>query len=556
MMVSKVAVMALVAVIAVPILLGYALNLNETTEIDWKTTGDSVNVTPLLINDNAYSYVNADVYQLNTKFRSDDQNQTIPIYNKISAYKTSYPLAEDIDTNQSWSGSTQSVDYAYFYEQFDYDPATNDHQLEIYGSINGGAEQLITTVQYIHSIYYNKADSYYRYTYYYGVGSIHSNYGDAQLTKVIITTISGVSDVYTAYTSSSKYADFSAGYTFKLGPSTGITGENYGRASVSLPNSCKTAIITVDLSSITENNYATDLGVFYLEKTTTGGVVTWMVKPRPGVVISQTIDPIELYYDQTTNNNTYQIKIWTEDQPDSNGDYARHFEFRYVGKWPSVMGEANYYNSFDIQYKTSATHFSSMVIGGGYSSHTPTIRVDAAQFKGTEYQIINDQTYDPSSFKINPSTTISNPQIYGSSIEFGGNTYAVTNGNITMGTHQVPVKGLVLSSTPNAGGGYDNKIGNTIISITEDPSTITFNGKWSASISTTAQESYTYTKTEWIAGEFAWDGIDQNFLIVGLITCLGAFVALGIYARKSRSGGIIPLMIVMGCAAAVFFIMI
>ena len=125
-----------------------------------------------------------------------------------------------------------------------------------------------------------------------------------------------------------------------------------------------------------------------------------------------------------------------------------------------------------------------------------------------------------------------------------------------VGTHQIPVKGLVMSSIPNGAGTYDNKIGNTIVSTTATPSTITFNGVWSASISTQSMESYTYTKTEWIAGEFAWDGMDQNFLIVGLITCLGAFVALGIYARRTRSGGIIPLMIVTGCAAAVFFIMI
>jgi hypothetical protein len=115
---------------------------------------------------------------------------------------------------------------------------------------------------------------------------------------------------------------------------------------------------------------------------------------------------------------------------------------------------------------------------------------------------------------------------------------------------------LVLSSILNEDGDYDNMIGGTIISTSATPSTITFNGTWSGSITTQSMESFTYTKPEWNAGSFAWDGMDQNFLIVGLVTCLGVFVALGIYAKKRGSGGIIPLMIAVGCAAMVFYIML
>jgi len=65
----------------------------------------------------------------------------------------------------------------------------------------------------------------------------------------------------------------------------------------------------------------------------------------------------------------------------------------------------------------------------------------------------------------------------------------------------------------------------------------------------------TYNSYKWIAGEFAWDGIDDNFLMVGLLTSLGVFIALGIYSRRSKAS-VWPLMLVAGGAAFLFLIMI
>ena len=162
----------------------------------------------------------------------------------------------------------------------------------------------------------------------------------------------------------------------------------------------------------------------------------------------------------------------------------------------------------------------------------------------------------PAQFKTNPATTIKDVYLYGSSLTFAGNTYTVSQGNIMIGSHKIPVNGMVFDSIPNQDGDYVNRINGTVISTTAQASTITFNGQWSASVSTEEQELITYTKTEWVAGSFGWDGIDTNFLMVGLITCLGVFIALGIYAKKKGSGGLIPLMIVVGGAAMVFFVML
>ena len=67
-------------------------------------------------------------------------------------------------------------------------------------------------------------------------------------------------------------------------------------------------------------------------------------------------------------------------------------------------------------------------------------------------------------------------------------------------------------------------------------------------------EEITLTKTQWNAGQFAWDGMDSNFLMVGLLTSLGVFIALGIYSRRSKSS-VWPLMLVAGGAAFLFLIM-
>lgn len=555
MMVKKIAVIALVAIIAVPILLGYAFNLTPTTITDYRSTGESVNVTPLMQTAVDYSYAHADTYQLNTKFGIQLNFEMLPVYETVSTQSSSLPLTKAIYHNQSWVGATQSLNYKYFYEQFDYDitGGANSHKAEIYYDDNGTERLLITTID-VHSIYYDQTTNYYDITRYSGTDSVFHAFGTAKLTKAVLTSLAGTCDVYVESYSSNRYANISDGYYF------------YGTVdkwAYQLPSYCRSVLLTMDLNTITDSSYSIKMmplvnqAGYTLIKTEVAGQAYWSLQS-----ISDPSDVIDLYYDNSRSSNTYQI-LWTFENTGYDGSmyhYSSHREFRYVGDWPTAIGEANVYLTFsdDVEYT-----YNYEIQGLNYfyftdasNDRSPRIRMDDATFRAFEYPIINDEVYNPATFRENPATTISDPQIYGSSITFGGITYPVVDGNISISGHKVPVKDLVLSSVPNAGGTYDNKIGNTVISTSAAPSTISFNGKWSASISTIAQESYTYTKTEWHAGSFGWDGVDTNFLMVGLITCLGTFVALGIYARKSRSGGVIPLMIVTGCAAAVFFIML
>lgn len=589
-MVSKVAIIAIVAILAVPILLGYALNVDQVTETDYKTTGDPVNVTPLLKTGIGYDYLNADSYQLNTKFTAPPTVPALPIYEKTTDTKTSFK-GEIFQSNPGELPYSITGNSIYYYFETEYDGGSGYVYINILDQLNGG--NLVRTINAVKSIYYELSTKTFTYSYYSDINDPNS-LRTGSLTastdqyRAYFFSTSGYNDkcyfVRNIAAVTTKYVDLSAGFHLS-GTST------YSR--INLPDYTKSAIFTIDLNSITDDNYTMRIGAgghnngpnfdstnpYTLTKTTTAGVVTW--------TLTSVRDPTktwDLYYDPAIPHNTYQIYWdWIYDH---SGDpyyyvplemdfhdmyYTSHREFRYVGNWPDAIGEANVYWKVtdDIDWYVSApmpyelpdympsnyTDYNFSYIYTTYTDRTPTMRVDAASFRAFEYQVIEGRTLDAASFKTNPSTTIDNINAYGPSFTFGGNTYNVKKGNITMGSHEIPVNGLVLSSVPNPEGGYDNKIGNTVISTTAAPSTITFNGRWSASITVTAQEEYEVTKTEWKAGDFAWDGIDHNFIMAGLLASLGAFVGVGIYARRTKST-VWPLLIVCGGAALLFFVML
>ena len=560
-MVKKIAVIALVAIVACPILLGYAMNLDQTTVTDYKQSDDSVNISPLLWSGTNYTYAHADVYQLNMQTNWNNGREMIPVYNFVSTNVTSYHLTAGLYQNQSWTNATQSVVFDYFYQQFDYDLNVSTHSATVYGSVGGGPISNLGTIPDIHSFYYEKDAKRFTYERYLTPTTLGFGAGNAELSHIVLNSSGGSCNVYQAYYNvGNTYADLSAGYYY--------TG-NYDNYN-SFPDHTRNILVTINLDSITAANYRTTMTFggyhdYYLDKTTSGGDVTWTVTD-----VSDPTDTFTLFYDSSRNDNTYQVyaDIVQTGQHTSGGDvyadYASHREFRYIGGWPTLIGEANTYMTYSDDVTFSENVNNGMVymskLGfrdlSSYTGRSPTIRIDDAVFGAFTYQVMQDRSFSPSAYRSNPATTITDINQYGTSITFGGDTYTVSNGKITLGSKQVPVKDLVFNSVPTDGAQYENRIGNTVISTTAAPSDISFNGSWSASISITSMEPYTHTRTEWKAGEFGWDGIDQNFLMTGLLTCLGTFIALGIYARKTGSGGIIPLMIVTGGAAMVFFVLL
>ena len=557
-MVSKVAVIALVAILACPILLGYGLSLNETTKTEYRSENDPVNVTPLLQNNTGYSYTNADVYQLNTDF------DNLPYYNTLSDVKSSFPLQKETYNNghPSWDGANgilvTTFDCIYY--------QTSGNTTVGYVTLtikDGDTNTIIDSFSRFHSLKYGFDNTEYLYVSYYdGDDSLDldlAQVGLGESYKMILSSSGYTGNGFAEYIEhgqNPQYVNFVDGFYF-VGD-----GESAANNKLFLPEYTKDVLLTFNLDSITSSYYyiSTFNGsnglYFYMEKTITGGEVKWRA-----IDGSDSSNYIELYYDPSRTDNTYQVtySLVKSAEDSSYRYYECKAVFDYVGGWPSIMGKANSYQQQTLNITVNRQpianpeySFNSLIFIS--SGNSPTMRVDGAVFRAFEYPIIYNKIYDPSSFRDNPSTIINSVTVYGNSIIFGNQTYTVdSSGNITLGTHKVSVKGLVLDSIPTVSG-YNNRINGNIISTTAQPSTITFDGTWSASIETTSQTAVTVTDTEWIAGEFAWDGIDDNFLMVGLLTSLGVFIALGIYSRRSKAS-VWPLMLVAGGAAFLFLIM-
>lgn len=558
-MVSKVAVIALVAIISVPILLGFAMNLDPVTRTDYQATTDTVNVTPLLQNGTSYSNVHADPYELNVNFAPNVPNttvKTLPYYESVTTTMGSFPIERTTYTGDYPHNTFALGIYEQFYFKSNYDGTGGYMSANITDMDNNP----LVNINCLNHLYYVKSESKLYYSYY----SLPIDLNSLTINSVTLpsSTILKFSDNggYTAtgywefipVSTPTYYVDFTSGFHF----------EGYNFNVIKLPDYSKSALITIDLDSISDPNYEMKMNIlkcFYtFTKTTVGSTVTWTVTKLNSTWSA------DLYYDPSRSDNTYQILIEYEDYSRSSSYmyYSSNVEFRYVGGWPSVMGAANVYQTYTDYTRghtgavtEPAPNFNYIQVANTTSDRTLTMRMDDALYRGMGIPTITDQTYTPSNFKTNPSTKISSITSFGSAIQFGGNSYQVTNGNITLGTHQYSVNNMVFDSIPSSSGtGYDNRINGYVISTTPTPSTITFNGKWAASISTASMQSVTITETEWRPGVFAWDGIDSNFLMVGLLTALGAFIALGVYSRRSKAS-VWPLMLVAGGAAFLFLIM-
>lgn len=574
-MVSKVAVIALVAIVAVPILLGYAFALDEYTETRYSDDNKYTNVTPLLLNSSTYDLSEANMYSLNSDVFHVGGSGGPGFYPEYESYGSAVSpiVRQSAYTEHNANNYSMDMANAYYVQGFitgPYYDASNHIDLEVY---NGGT--LIQTITNIRHFSYSKEDSSLTYTYQYNYVN-PSNLSSGTINSTITTCItkqvgSGswktniVYDfqVWSISNRNGMYADLSQGYTLNLGGT-----KNMGiHPNIWYPkNFVENFIYTIDLDTITPSNDSLKLELWsadpddplqianldnhrvFLQKT--GGVWQLMSQYTTGYGDPPPVAVADL--PDHTGQNVYQIVV-----------NRTGFELRYVGDWPSQVGEANYYRSWTQDFLTPIENpdcikYVYMGFSTTTSLYNAVMRFDAATYRGYSYRITEDLQYDPANMigSNNVVTKLQSITRAGSSITFGGNTYTVTNYNLMMGTHKIPLSGLRFESVLNENNTYDNKINGHVVSTTATPSTVTFDGKWLVNVASAEMTPYTYTGTQWKAGEFGWDGMDHNFLIVGLITCLGVFIGCGIYARKSRSGGILPLMIVTGCAAFVFFIML
>ena len=156
MAVPKVAVIALVAIIAVPILLGYGMNLSQVTVTDYEVSNDTVNVTPLLRTSSqvdTYAYTHGDSYTLNSKFGlSADSFNVYPVFESIQNNYTASPVIQSHYTGTFNLGLT-AVQFGDIYAAFDalYDVSTDGIRLTIYDENH----TMVRQQNYVKTMYYD-----------------------------------------------------------------------------------------------------------------------------------------------------------------------------------------------------------------------------------------------------------------------------------------------------------------------------------------------------------------------------------------------------------------
>ncbi len=533
-MVNKIAVMAVVLIVAVPILLGYGLAFEEVEKTTWNES-NTRSITSVLYNDTKYSDVALNSYSINSKII---EGKYYPEYVKIaSSPATSIPLARE-----SFSSSTTFVPNSYGIGNVFF-----DGQARVNATINytsGGVPTSTTLV--INCMAFNGTTV--SGTYYSGSPPPEYEYTD-------VTSVTFDNSYTVQYeVSSGSYADIT--YGWKLNPSLYI--DSYSSSTLKIGTFTK-CIITLDVGDLLENISPGGSKAFDIsssgDRYSEWVIIGVMRGSSPGeskIIFSGRdaegqLTAIEVPLNDTDfSQNVFQLVY------DVSG-----MEIRYIGSWPNAIGTAPSLGTWYLyNYYNPPTYLDTINIGLS-GSDSPIFRFDTAIREGFASPVITDKTYDPSGLLPDQTTgsysmSLADIGYIGTSIGWGGETFDVKNGALIVDNKKIPLSNLKLESR-YLDGVRTNYINGKEIST--GANTLQLNGTWGAIVSLTELTPETSTSNEWQPGEFAWNGVDSSFALMGLIASVGVFVGLGMYgARSGAKVGM--LMLICGGAALIFLALI
>lgn len=559
-MVNKTAVIAIVLIVAVPIMTGYLMAFENVDRARFNED-DTKNVTDLITNDTSFNYMSANSYSLNSRVWTDTSvnanpdlfniELAYPEYREISSTYTSVPMGRAT----TLPGTLTVADYSFMRIVLT-DQIAADNHMTI--TVNGGVHNGQTYNTFIGLLYYDdRYDHPQIRTYDYNTDT----FGDVDVRDATSFSISygsytgGVQFDYIRADGSSdnKYANTTAGYNPFVASMLYYDLENYPDAAELVPGLHMSYIlITMDLRDLTRypgpNTPIRDAGLtvsawaygdvrneYYqlarLQIKQIDGV--WMINDTP---IFRSDDP---------DRNVWQFMI-------TNGN----IDAAYVGSWPASLGAAYSYQTISVPYESELPDADIQTVNLSKYAATDTerVRVDAATTRSATYPVMNNQTYSPTMLNTAADgyvTTIGKISQAGSSIAFAGSTYNVTDGSIFVGTKKLQIEGLTFRSEQQDDGTFANYIGGIRVPSTAAVPAISLNGIWAMIVQTTFLDKEIVTVTEWVPGEFAWNGVDASFALIGLMTCVAVFIALGMYGRRSGAK-VGHLMLICGAAAFVF----
>lgn len=230
-----------------------------------------------------------------------------------------------------------------------------------------------------------------------------------------------------------------------------------------------------------------------------------------------------------------------------------------IENWPNMYAPPTLINSITVDLTTPIELFNRIQLSG---STTVNYRVDSAEILSGYFPTALNTMLDMGELWPEKSFTlnISSVGIFGTSLTFAGQNYDVTDGTITVDGNKIRIKDATFSAIyDEESGNYTPTINGIELNTELPPSPVApalgLGGEWSLTIMAYNVEKVEGTRLEWQAGEWAWDGIGADFALVGLLTCGAVFVGLGMYGRRSGAK-VGMLMLITGCAALIFLAMI
>lgn len=226
-----------------------------------------------------------------------------------------------------------------------------------------------------------------------------------------------------------------------------------------------------------------------------------------------------------------------------------------IPSWPAMGTAPSTLHTVTLDHDLQDDfNFVEIAVPGNYYEDV-RLRVDSAQIVAGTFPSTKDYTLDMNALfpSKSYSVRVHSIGVYGDSLTLAGVSLPVTNGTVTVNDRTIALRGADISCIDRDGDGiYVTSIGTEEVGTTTGPGSIYLEGEWSLTATAYMLEEVTSTQLRWQPGEFGFDKV--GFIVVGLIACLGAFVGLGMYGRRSGAKvGI--LMLICGGAAMVLLIM-
>ena len=612
-MVSKVAAIAMLAMVILPIGLGYALSFDEVERDGWRTT-ETINVSDQFLNSEYPYYINSNSPNNNGALLFNDRLLP-PAYNSVSSVPSSLPVYTVTDTTIPAGSRTLRASPTVQDLAFNGTSITNFERTQTYVSgypiywISAPLPIRIVTdpvVEYTeeYSVYVVPSDG--GFTFIYDSGQFRSSgpchiYCDGSsvgwnIYSYSSTAISGSnytlnaiellpssqppSNLILTTADGVQYAGRADGAVYRSGMLTTADGVVYsGVTRVELANvgnyrqssevvvsgqyvqpseGWKWPIVGNVLSGpIALAGAVIDSAVFYLHLPSLSSYQTLGILSTLDELVGAE-DQFSIYRD----NGVVSVMFGTDSQIKVLGAYsdvqvtisADSVKVSGVSAWPSMYSTASVLNSVEFE-RTIKGQFAGL--GDHGHSTDVSVRIDNVQILGGYFPTTKDYAFNVGESFPNRSVSMDFPTvgIYGNSITVSSGsatvTYTVADGKLS-DLDNTSMLNAVFSSTI-VDGEYSISLNGKEILTGTDPMTITFGGDWSMAVNLYLLESFTSSSLEWVPGVYAFDQTDST--VVGILTCVGVFIALAM-VRPFSGAKMIMLAIVCGCGAVIFLIML